>query len=340
VIDEECNKPIFDENYQRIRNGGHLLVCATPLDDVGTVAQPWIFDLIQRAEQGDPEILVVFMSTLNNPYLSDEWKRKQIAKWKGHPEESARLYGRPVRRSGLYYKNWRSEPPLWVPARDLPDGGMRVVMIDPAVTGTVGAVWAYYDAKGKQTIYRTYKRKGLTVSQHVENILTENRGDPIRLWYADPWMSKQRVPDSVARDQHLTVLQVWRDAGLPRLQIPDLDYDVCLARSHEYLKAAADPTDPHAPAEVFDHLEDFKWEIERYVIDAVAQGPNRGETRDKPRKGRDGASTLMECWQYLCGLSLRARPAAQRQVADASASGSYFSGGSVSSPQDFAPKPW
>ena len=338
-LDEEASKPIFDENYQRTRKGGRVLVTATPLDDVGTTAQPWIFDLIEKWKDGDPEIIVVFMSSLNNPYLSEDHKRQQLVKWAGHPEERARLYGEPVRRSGLYYKTWKFETPLWIPAYELPENGFRAVMIDPAVTGTVGALWAYFDRRGKMTLYREYKAKGLTVAQHVERMLVENRGDTINLWLADPFMGRQKVPDSVARDQHKTVLQVWRDAGLSRLQLPDIDYETCLARSHEYLQSAADPTAPHPSVEVFDHLSLWGEEIKRYVIDSVSQGQNRGEVRDKPRKGRDGMSTLMECFQYLAGMQLRSRNVAATASPTAKGTGSYFGGGSVSAPQT-APKPW
>jgi len=186
---------------------------------------------------------------------------------------------------------------------------MRVCIIDPAVTGYVGALWAAFDAKGKMTIYREYKERDLPVSRHVENIMAENRGDPIRLWLSDPWMSKQKIPDGVARtiDQNKTVLQVWRAAGLPRLIAPEIEYATCLARSHEYMEACLDPTAPHPPFEVFDHLTAFDWEISRYVIDSTLQGPNKGDLRDRPKKGRNGSSTLMELYQYLCGMNLRAR---------------------------------
>jgi hypothetical protein len=259
------------------------------------------------------------MSALNNPHTPEAEKRKLLTKWRGHPEERARLYGEFFQRSGRYYSGWKSEPPLWVPAHDIPPDHMRVVMIDPAVTGYVGALWAAISPKGKMSLYRAYKEKGRTVSQHVEAILTENRGDPIRIWACDPFMGRQRVPDAQLKEDYKTVLQVWREAGLSRLIYPDLDYTRALAASHEYMDAAFDPTHPHPPVEVFDHLSEWEWEISRYVIDAVAQGPNRGAVRDRPRKGRDGSSTLMECYQYLCGMRLRApaespRPRPQRPM--------------------------
>lgn len=306
-LDEECSKAIFDENYQRTRKGGRLLVTATPLDDVGTVSHPWIFDMIQQWEAGDPEIIVIFMSVLNNPYLSEQHKRQQIAKWRGHPEEQARLYGRPVRRSGLYYKSWKSAPPIFVPAQPLPKDGLRVVMIDPAVTGTVGALFCHVNARGDLRLYKEYKEKQRPVSYHVEQILALAGNDPINFWWADPFMGRQRVPDAQTTDQHKTVVQVWRDAGLHRLALPQLDYETCLTESFEYIQAAFDQNSPRAKLTVDDHLTAFEDEIGRYVIDSVAQGQKKGDTLDRPRKGRDGSSTLMECYQYICGMRPKAR---------------------------------
>ena len=303
VLDEECSGAIYRENYQRIRKGGYLLVTATPLDDVGMSNDPWIYDLIEQSKE-DPasEIAVTYMAMENNPHLDPEFKRKQIARWKGHPEEQARLYGRPVRRTGLYYKDWRAERPLWVPAHDIDQEAYRVVVIDPAANGPSGALWLAFDRRGKMSLYREYKEKGLTASQHVENILMENRGDPINLWLMDPFMGRQTV-HSTGNEQQ-TVLQVWRKAGLPRLRLAEIDYEFCLQESREYIKAAFDPTDPHPGMEVFDHLDKFKDEIERCVIDLVQVGANRGISKDVPRKGNDD---LLNCWQYACGMRLRSR---------------------------------
>jgi len=299
AIDEECHYDIFRENQFRTRRGGKLLVTATPLDDVSTTSHPWIFDLIEKWKNGDPTIGIIFMDTVKNPYLSDEYKRRHVARVKGMPDEQARLHGIPTRRSGLYYSDWKAEAPLWVPAHDLPPGGFRACVVDPAATGPVGAVWAYFDAPGNMTLYREYKEKGLRASEHCQNILAENRGDPIDIWLMDPWMGRQRQTED-----HRTILQVWRDAGLPRLRLADADYEMALGESREYLGAAWDETVPHPRLTVFDHLEKFRDEIERYIVDSVAQGTKKGESRDRPRKGRDD---LLNPWQYCCGMRFRAR---------------------------------
>ena len=339
-IDEECGYAYFDENFQRtVDKQGHLLVTATPLDDPSVSIRPWLYDLVHDALTGETELGretgVINLSMFNNPHISEKERRLQKAKWTGHPEEMPRLWGKFGRRSGLYYKDWRAEPPLWVPAHDIDQGAYRVVMIDPAANGPSGALWHAFDRRGKMSLYREYKEKGLTASQHVENILMENRGDPINLWLMDPFMGRQTVHST--GDEQQTVLQIWRKAGLPRLRLAEIDHEFCLQESREYIKAAFDPTDPHPGMEVFDHLDKFKDEIERCVIDSVQVGANRGISKDVPRKGNDD---LLNCWQYACGMRLRARPGLTPQVAAPGSTNYFDPGGARPAPVKSGLKPW
>jgi len=304
-IDEECSKEFFDENWQRtVSRGGKLLITATPLSDIGTAQHPWLFDLVQDWRNGDKSIGVVFLSLFNNPYVPESEKESQRLKWRGHPEERARLYGDFVQRAGLVYPEWRPEPPLWIPPYDIPETAYRAVMIDPASSGPVAALWAAFDSKGKMTVYRAYKERNLTPSEHVANILALNGGDPIDLWLLDPYMGRERLPWSDIHGDKRTVLEVFRDAGLPRLRIAEVSAAVALEESREYLRAAFDPTSRHPACEFFNTLHQFRAEIERYVYDTTQRGPQRGEVRDRPRKGNDD---LINAWQYLCGMRLRSR---------------------------------
>lgn len=304
-IDEEPDKEVYDEAYQRtVSRAGKIIVSLTPLTDIASTARvPWVFDLLEKAEAGDPAIGFCHLFTLENPYIAAVEKENLKRKWEGTDEESARLYGGFIRRGGLIYPNWKAEPPLWVPPRDLPKQGFRAVCVDPASSGPVAAVWAHYDAKGFQTVYRVYKEKGLAVSEHVQNILTENRGDPIDLWLLDPYAGKQTVQAS-SKDQQKTVLQVWRDAGLQRLRLADVKADKALEESREYLKAGLDPTSPHPGFCVFDTCEPFKYEIERYINEVGVRGTAKGQSKDRPKKGNDD---VLNAWQYLCGMNLRYR---------------------------------
>lgn len=333
-IDEECGHPYYYENFQRtVDKQGHLLITATPLDDPSISVRPWLFDLVQDAKEGRTEIGqttgVINLSMFNNPHVSETERRLQVAMWTGHPEEGPRLRGEFARRAGLFYPNWQAKPPLWIPAYNLPAETFRVCIIDPASTGPVGVCWIGYSRTGKQTVYRTYKDKGKTASQHIEAILAHNHGDAINMWLMDPWRGRQRQ-----EGDNKTILQVWRDAGLPRLQLADVDYDVCIEQSREYINAAFDTTHPHPAVEVFEICAEFKEEIERYVIDTTRQGPSRGEAKDRPRKGNDD---VLNAWQFACGMNLRARPGYQ---APAVAPGSHSYFGTPTDKPVVAPRPW
>ena len=313
-LDEECSYEIFKENKARTRKaGGKLLVTATPLDDPGTAAHPWIFDLIQQAEDGDPSIGVVYMDMAANPYLSQEFRDAQTKFWTGTSEEQARLHGRPVRRSGLVYPQWTAKPPLWVDPHPLDEKAYRVLMLDPASSGPVAAMWSAFDEKGKWTIYRTYKQGGLTASAHVENILALNGGDHLNMMLMDPYMGQQRLAWHAEHGDTRTVLDIFRQAGLPRLRLADVDEKVALEESREYLAAGLDPTNPHPAVEVFNTCAEFRAEIERYVIEAVVRGPSRGESRDRPRRGNDD---VMACFRYTAGMRFRAYRFAASKLVD------------------------
>lgn len=298
-IDEECNRLIWEENYQRtVRKEGKVVITATPWEDVSVSQQPWLHDLVQQAREGDKSVGVVHLSFLNNPYISDEEKRKARARWEGHPSERTILYGEFPRHSGLYYSKYKSGPPLFIPAQPIPQSSYRVLCIDPAATGYCAALWVAIDSKGNLQGYREYKEKGLTVSAHIENILTENRGDAINLFLFDPYMGRQKLPED-----HRTVLQLWRDNGLPRLRAADTDYDFALQESREYVDATFDPAPAHPAVVFWDHLEKVKDEMSHYVIDSIRQGINRGTMKDRPRKHNDH---LLNCFQYIAGMRLRA----------------------------------
>ena len=337
-IDEEAPRKVFDQCYQRtVSRGGKLLISATPfVDAAASPADAWLFDLVEQWQDGDPSIGVIYMSTLNNPYIPEEEKEGLRRKWVGNVEERTRLYGEFLRRGGLIYPLWKPELPLWVNPHELPHDAYRVFMLDPASSGPVGGLWAAYDRRGKMTLYKEYKEKGLEPSEHGQNILTLNGGDYLNLMLCDPYMGAQRLPWHKEHGDHRTVLQVFRDAGLSRLRLAEIDDRVALEESREYIRAAFDPTSPHPAVEVFNTLKNFRFEIERFVQDTVAQGSNRGQVRDRPRRGNDD---LMACFRYLAGMRLRARDPNRLVSPVNPASGNYFSNGPISQ-REYAPEPW
>lgn len=307
-IDEECDAEIFDECYQRtVDCGGKIIVTVTPLIDINSgVKTPWIYNLWEDMKNGRKDIAFVNLSVLDNPVVPENEKQKLLEKWKGHPEERARLFGEFVRRSGLVYPNWSrivhlkrtNPPPDWY----------TVVAIDPAATGTTAALWGRVDPSGNIHLIREYYVADLPVSEHVLNIKTKNRGDKVDVWYLDPFWGKQRTPEN-----HKTGQQLYREAGLP-VRLAEIDEDYGRLAAWEYLQATTlGPEGRNPKVWVDPSLYNFIDEIEHYITDSYHSGPLKGMSKDKPRKKADH---LMNAFQYICGMRPRGRMRLEPEYTD------------------------
>jgi phage terminase large subunit-like protein len=167
-IDEECEKDVFDECYQRtVDCAGKLLLTLTPLTDINSgVREPWVFDLYEEWLAGNKDIAFCQLSTLNSPFVPQEEKDKLLVRWAGDPEEGARLYGKFVRKSGLVYPLWDRHKHV-VRAFDIPKHWSRVVSIDPAATGTTAALFLAVNEAGDYFGFREYYERERTVSEHA-----------------------------------------------------------------------------------------------------------------------------------------------------------------------------
>lgn len=296
-IDEEPEEAVFNECYQRtIDCGGKILVTLTPLTDINSgVRTPWVFDLYEDWKRGAKDLKFVSLSMLDNPFIPDVEKEKAKAKWAGHYEEGARLYGKFIRRSGLVYPNWDKTKHVIRPF-DIPRSWPKYVSIDPATSGTTAALWAAIDSKDDVYLYREYYEKDLIISDHAKNILIRTAGEPIDIWLIDPFFGRQKT-----QVNHKTNSQLYRESGIP-VREPNVGNDYGLNVSREYIQATTQPTSRIPKLYVFEGLEAFSSEIEHYVYDFFQSGEQKGQSKDKPKKGHDH---LMNAMQYL--LSVRPR---------------------------------
>ena len=300
-IDEECEADVFDECYQRTADcAGKLLLTLTPLTDVASgVKTPWVFNLYEDSVRGQKDIKFVKLNVLKNPYVPEEEKLKLIDKWKGNFEESARLFGDFIQRSGLVYPLWKRSVHVIEP-RSIPRQWRRIVSIDPAATGTTAAVWAAIEpGTDNLYLYREYYKSNQIVSDHAKDILAMNSHEPIDIWLIDPKWGAQRNNET-----HKTGQQLYRENGIP-VRLADVNYeDYGLGESREYIAASLDESSRHPKVFVFPNLKSFIWEIEKYVWDFYARGDQKGLSKDKPLKRNDH---LMNAFQYLCCLKPRGR---------------------------------
>ena len=299
-IDEECEADVFDEIYQRTADcAGKILLTLTPLVDIASgVRTPWVFDLYEEMNAGRTDIAFVKLSVLDNPYVPSEEKTKLVSKWGGHFEESARLYGDFIQRSGLVYNDWKASVHMVDPVK-IPRDWRRIVSIDPAATGTTAAVWcAVEPGNNNLHLYREYYESNRIVSDHAKSILLVNGSDPIDMWLLDSKWASQRNNET-----HRTGLQLYRESGIPCRPSP-VDEDYGLNASREYVAATLEPSPTHPKLFVHKTLKHFKFEVEHYSWDVFGKGERKGEGKDKPRKKNDH---LINAWQYICALHPRGR---------------------------------
>lgn len=307
-VDEEPDVTIYDECYQRtIDCHGYILVTLTPLTDMMSGAKiPWVFQRVREGRDGNPDIHVVQLSFLDNPFVPEAEKERTKKKWEGHPEERARLYGEFIQRAGLVYPMLKKGV-HFVPRKPLDKQLYRVACIDPAATGPTACLWAAIEINpysnqvpGDIVVYKEYKESNLIVSDHAKNILAVNGGDPIDMWLIDPQGGNQRNAET-----HKSIAQLFRENGIP-VRFPNLEDDFGREVAREYLTATLDPTSRNAKAVIFDDLRQLEEELFGYVWDFYSRGDKKGLSKDKPRKLNDH---LINCFQYICGMRLRGRRA-------------------------------
>ncbi|KKK56484.1 hypothetical protein LCGC14_3064070, partial [marine sediment metagenome] len=173
------------------------------------------------------------------------------------------------------------------------------VCVDPAATGTNAALFAAVEPRSNNLFfYREYYQTDQILSEHAKGILMRVQGEPIDLWLIDPKAGAAREAST-----HKSVAALFKESGLP-VRLAEVDQDYGMNASKEYLAATKTANPRHPKAYFFADLINFRWEIARYVWDAVARGPMKGMSKEKPRKRNDH---LMNCYQYICAQRPRAR---------------------------------
>lgn len=302
-FDEECEKEIADEGYQRtVDCAGKILLTLTPLIDIASgVREPWVHDMYQDFTGGDPTVKFVKLSVLDNPHIPPDEKRNLQEKWAGHPEEGARLYGDFVQRSGLVYPMWKPTAHC-ISRQELPKVWRGICVIDPAPTGPTAAILGRVAPNGDLYITHEYKQSNLVVSDHAKNILLRFSGEPIDIWGIDPKGGSQKNAET-----HKSIAQLYRENGIP-VRLLDLPEDYGLAAGREYLTATVTANSRAPKVFFFDDLFLFRDEIEHYAWAVFGRGELKGMSKEKPVKKNDH---LINAFQYLCAL----RPRGQKSSA-------------------------
>ena len=276
-IDEEVDSEIFDECFQRtVDCRGKLLLTLTPLTDIGSgIRKPWVWDLYKEWQQGKEDLIFIKLSALDNPHIPDEEKVKLLEKWKGHPEERARLYGDFVQRSGLVYNMWDASRHM-VKRFTVPADWRRIASIDPAATGVTAMVLGAVSPRGDIYLTHEYYEQEKIASDHAKDMLVRVGNQRPDIWIIDAVWGTQRNAET-----HKQNFQLYREAGIPvRLAPRGDDYGVNVLS--EYLNASLIESSRHPKLFVFEGLKTFQWEIEQYTWDSYSKGPQKGLSKEPP----------------------------------------------------------
>ncbi len=144
-------------------------------------------------------------------HLTPEQRESIIAKWRGHPEEAARLHGDPVVDSGLVWNvDWND---LVVESSEPPRNWKRLIGLDlPHTTGTFAAVPLGIDP-ATQLIYvlDAYRNAGGTRAQNAQHVIRAFQGD--KIWCSWPH-------DGARKEEGFTLYEHFERCGLKMLPEP------------------------------------------------------------------------------------------------------------------------
>jgi phage terminase large subunit-like protein len=162
LLDEECDKAIFEECLARVLDqGGDLLITMTPLKGL-----TWVYEDVYQASQADPDIASWTISLLENKYISQESKDRFIAHLT--PDMIARrVAGQFLRLEGAVFKEFDPNihviepfpiPYYWRKIRIVDFGYAEPFVCQWIVQGQDGELYVYQEHYQNQTLLKEHAR--------------------------------------------------------------------------------------------------------------------------------------------------------------------------------------
>ena len=303
AIDEEVAEHIGRElQVRRLARGGRMMITATLVN-----AEPWILDIMDAAEAGDPTVEAWAFSTraaARAGHVSQD-TFDELYRTFSEDDRIVRLEGGTTRRKGLIYSDFGRAN--MIEPFPIPLEWPRHMALDPGHR-TLAALWVAVSPTGKFYVYRE-------LYLHHSNYLDAAR----RIFLAERWDNldghgkyftvgpnservKTRLIDPSAfyhaQSGELGTAHLFAEKGLffaPAYN--QVDYGI------ERVKQAIAPgIDGKPQLLVFSSLEKFRLEIKNYRMAKDTEDPRRSSSREKPVKKLDH---LMDCMRYLVASDLR-----------------------------------
>jgi len=229
MIDEECDDALFRELRIRcLRKANSQMIISL----TGTSGYSWVQNLLDESMRGTGVVEVFQLSTEDNVHL-DSVQREAMLADLDDAERSVRVQGGTLQKSAQVYRAWGEGN--WREDHELPADGTDYVVVDHGMDQPTAALWIRVtkpearEVNGQMVLmsdywlHREYYRKGVSnIRVHVSGedgkggILGVNGSLRPVAYYIDPWSALHKVPTlGQSAATHQTVLELWRQAGLP-----------------------------------------------------------------------------------------------------------------------------
>lgn len=164
LLDEECDKPIFEECLARVLDqGGDLLITMTPLKGL-----TWIYEDVFQASQTDPDIASWTISLLENKYISRENKDRFIAHLT--PDMIARrVAGQFLRLEGAVFKEFDPNVHVIEPF-PIPYYWRKIRTIDFGYAEPFVCLWIAQGQDGELYVYQEHYQNMTLLKEHARII--------------------------------------------------------------------------------------------------------------------------------------------------------------------------
>jgi phage terminase large subunit-like protein len=206
--DEEPDNEIHEENEMRGRGvDGKILLTFTPLSGFSEVVESFL--KFEETNKQGGSMYCAHIAWNDVPHLTEEWKRKRLAKMKPHLRKS-RVFGIPSGGDAMVYPV--DEEFIICKPFPIPDHFRRVAGFDHGWHNTA-AVWVAYDKDEDMAyIYGEYKRGEVTIEVHATALKARGAWIPF-------------LGDSSARDSDGTqIVNKYKTLGV-RMRLPDKAVD-------------------------------------------------------------------------------------------------------------------
>ncbi len=302
-LDEEPPEDIWQEILPRLMDQkGYLWMTLTPL-----LGMSYVYDTLYLNPDKDPEYEDFEWDVRQNATLDPDEVERILSKY---PEEirEARASGKFMGLSGRVYP-WLCRPEAYYDPFPIPDGWLKVRVIDPSASGVTCCLWVAVDPFNNLWVYDEYYAKNKTVEDHCASIRLLSRNDSYFYDLIDgaSLAASVQAKGGLETTYDLYVRHLYRDGAKSQLvPVTEKSIEDGIAKVWEYHSAAEQYVQNkpfrHPYLRVSRSCKWTQWEALRYRWAEFASGARKGVRSNSPVHKDCHA---MDCMRYLCHYGVR-----------------------------------